>query len=43
MKTKPVSPKVHGLTDYALVASLLIAPRLFGFNKKVKKLYTAEA
>ena len=43
MKTKPITPKVHGLTDYALVASLLTLPSLFCFNKKVKKLYMQEA
>lgn len=43
MKTRPISPKVHALTDYALVASLITMPSLFGFNKKVKKLYVAEA
>ena len=43
MNNKPVSPKVHGLIDYALVGSLLLFPRLFRFNKKVVKLYTVEA
>ena len=43
MTTKPVSPKVHGISDYALVGSLLFFPRLFGFKKKIVKLYTAEA
>ena len=43
MNAKPVTPKLHGLIDYALVASLLTVPSLFHFNKKVKKLYSAEA
>ena len=43
MNTKPISPKVHGLMDYALVGSLLMFPALLGLNKKVKTLYTAEA
>lgn len=43
MKTKPVSPAAHGILDYVLVGSLLILPSLFGFKKKVKKIYTAEA
>lgn len=43
MKTKPISPTMHGLFDYALVTSLLAVPSLFHFNKKVKKLYAAEA
>lgn len=43
MNTKPVSPEVHGLTDYVLAGSLLLFPRLFGFPKRVKNIYTAEA
>lgn len=43
MNTKIISPKTHGLIDYALVASLLTLPAIFGFSKKVKKLYTVEA
>ena len=40
---KPVSPKAHALADYALVTSLLTLPSLFGFSKKVKTIYAAEA
>ena len=43
MITKPVSPKVHGITDYALAGSLLLFPHLFHFPKQIKKIYTAEA
>ena len=43
MNTKPISPKVHGLVDYALVGSLLVLPSVLGFSKKVKKIYAAEA
>jgi len=43
MDTKPISPKVHGISDYVLVGSLLTLPTLLGLNKKVKTLYTAEA
>ncbi len=43
MNAKPISPKMHSLIDYALVASLLTMPSLFSFNRKVRKLYTAEA
>ncbi len=43
MNTKPISPKAHCLTDYALVSSLLVLPQLLGFNKKVKTIYAAEA
>ena len=43
MNTKPISPKTHTIADYALVGSLLIAPHLFGFSKKIKALYLTEA
>lgn len=43
MTTKPISPAMHGLIDYALSGSLLFLPTLFGFNKKVKNIYKAEA
>ncbi len=43
MKRKPISPELHCIVDYALVASLLVAPSLLRFNKKVKAIYTAEA
>lgn len=43
MNTKIISPKMHGLIDYALVGSLLTLPSLLGFNSQVKKIYTAEA
>lgn len=43
MNAKPISPKLHGLIDYALVGSLLTLPSLLGFNKTVKKIYSAEA
>ena len=43
MNTTPVSPKAHGIVDYALTGGLLALPSLFGFNKKVKRWYAAEA
>ena len=43
MIPKPISPKVHALTDYALVGSLLTLPSLLGFSASVKKIYTAES
>lgn len=43
MNTKPISPKVHALIDYALVSSLLTLPSLLDFSLDVKKIYTAEA
>ena len=43
MKSKPISPAVHGLIDYALASSLLTIPSVLGFNKKVKTIYAAEA
>lgn len=43
MNNKPVSPQTHGIVDYALAGSLLVLPSIFGFSKKVKTLYAAEA
>jgi hypothetical protein len=43
MNTKLISPKWHGLLDYALVSSLLTVPTLLNFNKKAKIIYAAEA
>ena len=43
MNKKPISPNMHVLLDYALTASLFTVPWLMHFNKKVKKIYTAEA
>ncbi len=43
MKTKPITPERHGLIDYALVGSLLTVPSILDFNKKIKKIYAAEA
>ena len=30
--TKPITPKIHGILDYAAVPSLLLAPTLFSFH-----------
>lgn len=43
MNTKIISPKAHGLIDYGLTVSLLTVPAIFGFSKKVKRLYAVEA
>jgi hypothetical protein len=43
MKTKPISPKVHGIADYVLVSSLLTLPSLLGFQNKVRNFYAFEA
>lgn len=43
MKNKPISPKLHSIIDYGLVASLFTLPTLFGFSRKVRGLYAAEA
>jgi hypothetical protein len=43
METKPISPKTHCLIDYAMIASLLIVPTVFKFNRKVKEIYAGEA
>lgn len=43
MKDGPVSPRLHGLIDYGLVASLLVLPTALGFSKRVRRLYATEA
>ncbi len=43
MSAKPISPKLHGLIDYALVGSLFTLPSLLGLNQTAKKIYGAEA
>ena len=43
MKDGPISPKLHGLIDYGLVASLLVLPTALGFSRTVRRLYAAEA
>ena len=43
MKNGPISPKLHAIIDYGLVASLFTLPTVFGFSKKVRGLYAAEA
>ncbi|WP_025142168.1 hypothetical protein [Pedobacter jeongneungensis] len=42
MKTRPISPKVHGIADYVLVSSLLTLPSLLGFQNKVRSFYAFE-
>ena len=39
MYTKPITPKLHGIFDYAFAATLLFAPRLLGLNKNAQNLY----
>jgi hypothetical protein len=43
VEQKPISPKLHGLIDYALVGGLLTLPAALGLNRTVKKIYSAEA
>ena len=42
MNTKPITPKAHGIIDYALAGSLFTLPAFFGFSKSVKSIYAAE-
>ncbi|WP_420460847.1 hypothetical protein [Neolewinella sp.] len=42
MRNTLLSPKAHGVLDYALATSLLVLPSLFGFSRKVRKVYAAE-
>lgn len=43
MQTKPISPAGHAVIDYLLVGGLLVLPRMLGLNKKVRRIYGAEA
>ena len=37
MRTKPITPFMHGIIDYGFVVSLLLIPSLIGLNKKQNK------
>lgn len=37
--TKPISPKIHGLIDYAFALALLVVPELIASKKKTRFLY----
>ena len=39
MKTKPVTPKMHGIIDYALGGVLMAAPAMLGVNKNARNTY----
>lgn len=39
MTNKPISPKVHGIIDYAFGTALIFLPSILGLNKKAKKTY----
>lgn len=43
MKKKPITPKMHAIIDYTLLAGLLVLPKALGLDKTVKKIYVAEA
>ena len=43
MHTDIISPKTHGIFDYAVAGSLLVLPSLLGFSKKIKTIYAIEA
>lgn len=43
MTDKPISPRMHGILDYALVGSLLVLPRILKLNSDVQKVYAVEA
>lgn len=36
---KPITPKIHGILDYALAGVQMIVPAALGFNKKVVRTY----
>lgn len=39
MKTKPISPELHGIIDYAFAGLLLFGPSILKINKKAAKIY----
>ena len=39
MKGKPISPKMHGIIDYAFAAILVLVPPVLNLNRKARKLY----
>lgn len=39
MNTKPLTPKMHAISDYILVASLFAVPALLGMKKKQKLIF----
>jgi hypothetical protein len=43
MNTKPITLKMHGIMDYALATTLLLAPPVLGLNKKVTNIYRGMA
>ncbi len=43
MKTKPLSPSLHGVIDYVFSAALFAVPRFVGLNKKAKRFYIGQA
>jgi hypothetical protein len=36
---KPITPKVHGIIDYALAGIQMFVPSILGFNKKIVRSY----
>jgi hypothetical protein len=36
---KPITPKIHGILDYALAGVQMIVPAALGFNRKVVRTY----
>ena len=39
MNRKPITPKMHGIIDYAFAAILVLAPPVLKLNKKARRLY----
>lgn len=38
---KPITPRVHGLLDYGLLATNLVAPKLLGLPPRVRAVFAA--
>jgi hypothetical protein len=39
--TKPITPRIHGLIDYGLLAANLVVPRLLGGSSKAQAVFGA--
>ncbi len=39
--TKPITPRIHGLIDYGLLAANLVMPRLLGGSRKAQAVFGA--
>jgi hypothetical protein len=43
MKSKPITPFVHGIIDYAFAVALFSVPAILKLNESARKVYAADA